>query len=153
MVVEIPYCESNEKRSKTFIKKFNYFTNNLFNIRIKWKTRKIKSLFLLKDKIQHPACKIYEGTCNVCNIKYIGETKRNTEIRFSEHNNPNGKSEPSIHLTRNISHSFDWKILCAALSNDRTRKNLEAFYIKINRPQLNEQVQSNVLTLFHNGIT
>ena len=32
-------------------------------------------------------------------------------------------------------------------------KNLEAFYIALMRPNLNEQCDSNVLTLFRNGIT
>ena len=36
---------------------------------------------------------------------------------------------------------------------DRTRENLEAFYIALIRPNLNEQCDSNVLTLFRNGIT
>ena len=36
---------------------------------------------------------------------------------------------------------------------DRTQTNLEAFYIALIRPDLNEQCNSNVSTLFRNGIT
>ena len=69
---------------------FNYFTNYKFDVRIKWLSRKIRTLFQLKDKSLHPACKIYEGTC-ICSEKYAGETKRNVETRWMEHNTPNDK--------------------------------------------------------------
>ena len=35
----------------------------------------------------------------------------------------------------------------------RTRKNLEAFFIAVQKPSLNEQVKANFLHLFRNGIT
>ena len=44
-----------------------------------------------------------------------------------------------------------WSVICSASKVDRTRKNLEAFYIALMRPNLNEQCDSNVLTLFRNG--
>ena len=47
LFVEIPYCELNEIKSKHFLKKFHKFTNNSFRIVITWKTRNIRSLFLL----------------------------------------------------------------------------------------------------------
>ena len=63
-----------------FSKKFNCFTSFKFDVRIKWLTRKMKTLFHFKNKSLHPACKIYEGIC-ICGEKYIGETKRKVEIR------------------------------------------------------------------------
>ena len=56
---------------------------------------------------------------------------------------------------------FTWSVICSAQEQeflekkiiDRTRKNLEAFYIALMRPNLNEQCDSNVLNLFRNGIT
>ena len=48
---------------------------------------------------------------------------------------------------------FTWSVICSAPKIDRTRKNLEAFYIAIMRPNLNEQCESNVLTLSRNGIS
>ena len=45
---------------------------------ISWKTRKIKSLFKIKDKHLHPACKIYFGECEQCRNNYISKTVGNT---------------------------------------------------------------------------
>ena len=63
VLLKLPFCEQNELKSKDFIKKFHKFTNNNFMLAISWKTRKIKSLFKIKDKHLHPACKIYFGEC------------------------------------------------------------------------------------------
>ena len=51
MFVEIPYCELNEIKLKHFSTKFHKFTNNSFRMVITRKTRNIRSLFPLKDKI------------------------------------------------------------------------------------------------------
>ena len=40
-----------------------------------------------------------------------------------------------------------------ALINDRVRKNLEASFIALGRPLLNEQINSKKLLLFRNGVT
>ena len=125
---EIPYCEENEKLSKHFLTKFNRFTENCYTLSIFWKTRKVKTLFTLKDKNPHPSCKIYEGSCD-CGENYIGETNRNVEVRWAEHQNPKHNSEPAKHLKRNPNHTFDWKILCRASKFTRDRKNLEAYLL------------------------
>ena len=52
---------------------------------------------------------------------YVGETKRNVEVRYSEHNHPSGKSESSKHLHQNINHVFNWSVICSAPKSDRTR--------------------------------
>ena len=65
-----------------------------------WKTRNIRSLFPLKDKNDYKSCVIYKGDCS-CGSRYIGETKRNAEVRWNEHNNPTKSSEPSKHLRSN----------------------------------------------------
>ena len=36
----------------------------------------------------HPSCKIYKGECT-CGETYVGETVRNVEVRWAEHNNSN----------------------------------------------------------------
>ena len=95
---------------------------------IRWKTRNLKSLFPLKDKDLHPARKVYKGICS-CESSYIGETKRNVEVRYSEHNDPSVNSEPSKRLHQNINCVFTWSVISSAPKSDRTRKNLEAFYI------------------------
>ena len=64
---------------------------------ITWKTRNIRSLFPLKDKNDYKSCVIYKGDCS-CGSRYIGETKRNAEVRWNEHNNPTKSSKPSKYL-------------------------------------------------------
>ena len=76
IVVEILFCELNEKRISTFRKKFNYFTKDRYHLNILWKTKKIRSFFPLKDKNLHPSFKIYYGLCSY-GEDYVGETKRN----------------------------------------------------------------------------
>ena len=72
-----------------------------------------------------------------CKSTYVGETKRNVEVRVLKHSHPSGKSDPSKHLNQNINHMFTWLVICSAPKIDRTRKNLEAFYIALMRPNLN----------------
>ena len=119
---------------------------------IKWATRNIRSLFSLKSRNSHPACKIYQEVCS-CGPIYIGETKRNVELRWSEHDDPRGKSEPANHLFHNPTHSFHWSIIMNASQNTRIRKNLEASIVALKRPDLNNQVESKKLTLFRHGVT
>ena len=108
--------------------------------------------FLLKDRNLHPSCKIYKGICS-CGETYIGETIRNVEERWSEHNSADNKSEPAKHLANNKEHSFLCSILLAAPKDGRTRKNLKAFFIAKLKPSLNRHEDSNMLTLFRNGVT
>ena len=86
-------------------------------------------------------------------MNYIGQTKRNVEIRCAEHNNPSLNSEPAKHLIRYSDHMFSWKILCNASSSAGLRKNLEASFIALLRPTLNEQKDFERLILFRNGVT
>ena len=151
ILIEIPYCSGNEKASHAFLTKFHNYTSSKYRVAIKWITKKTKTLFPLKDRNNHPACKIYEGVCS-CGSTYIGETKRNCEQRWKEHLPPH-KSEPANHIRENHDHKFQWRVIANAPMNNRTRKNLEALYIALKRPNLNEQVESNVLTLFRFGIT
>ena len=88
LFLQVPFCEANEKRSKNFLNKFYNFTNEKFKLIIRWKTRNLKSLFPLKDKDLHSACKIYKGICS-CESTYVGETNRNVKVRYSEHNHQN----------------------------------------------------------------
>ena len=108
---------------------------------------------LLSKSLLYPACMIYKGICSCIHKNNFSETKRNVEIRYSEHNHPSRKSKPSKHLHHNINHVFNWSVICSAPKSDRTRKNLEAFYIALMRPNLNEHCDSSALTLFRNGIT
>ena len=70
-----------------------------------WSTRNIKSLFPYKDKVAHRPCVSYEGKCS-CKLSYIAETTRNCEVRWKEHEDPAGKSEPAKHLIENASPAY-----------------------------------------------
>ena len=133
------------------MKKFHKFTNNSFRMVITWKTRNIKSLFRLKNKNDCKSCVIYKGDCS-CGSRYIGETKRNAEVRWNEHNNPTKSSEPSKHLRSNINHYFTWTVISNAPKNAKTSKNLEASYIFCLKPDLIEQKDFERLVLFQNDI-
>ena len=106
----------------------------------------------MKDKNLYPSCKIYYGLCLRVE-DYVGETKRNVSVRCDEHNKLSNKSKPAAHLEENNDHYFFRRILGNALSNTRTRKNNEAFFIAIMRPILNEQIDSDALILFRNSVT
>ena len=95
--IELPFCENNEVKSKHFLEKFHHFTKDRFEVAIKWKTRQVKTLFPLKNKIIHPSCVIYKGTCP-CGKTYIAETIRNASVKREEHNNPTKNSKPAKHL-------------------------------------------------------
>ena len=141
IVVELPFSELNEKRGSAFWKKVNCFTNDSYNLNVVWKTKKVRSFSPLRDKDFHPSCKIYYGLCS-CGKDYVGETKRNVSVHCGEHSKPSKKSKPAAHLD----HYFTWTI-CNASSNARRRKNIEAFFIAIMRPSLNEQVDCDPLIL------
>jgi len=153
ILIELPYCPQNERLSKYFIRKIKLFLDEECTVVIKWITRKIRTLFSLKSRNPHPACKIYQGVCNDCSQSYIGETKRNVEVRWEEHEDPKGKSEPAKHLQQNPSHSFSWSVIMTASQNTRVRKNLEASIVAYCKPKLNNQLESKKLALFRHGVT
>ena len=84
---------------------------------------------------------------------YIGETKHNAEVRWNEDNNPTKSSEPSEQLQSNINHYFVWAVISNDPKNAKTKKNLEASYIALWKPDFNEQKDFERLVLFRNGVT
>ena len=108
----------------------------------------MRSLFHLKDKNDYESCVIYKGHCS-CSSRYIGETKRNAEVRWNEHNNPMKSSEPSKHLRSNIIHCFT----CDVISNVPKMLRPGRTYIALWKPDFNEQKESERLFLFRNGVT
>ena len=150
--LEIPYCKRNEDETKKLINKLTFFTQGHYRFRIVWQTRKIQSLFKLKDKTNHPSSVVYYGTCTSCKSAYVGESARNFSIRQSEHEDTRKFSEPARHSASHPCHTFQWKILAFA-SSWIFRRTLEAIFIAKLRPNLSKQVHSFHLILFPNGIT
>ena len=95
---------------------------------------------------------IYEGVCS-CQESYVGDTVRNVEIRWQEHEDTQKDSDPAKHLKKNPTHSFTSKVLLPASSIRRIRQNVEASMIALKRPSLNERAESKKLLLFRNGVT
>ena len=135
------------KLNPNILKEFHKFTNDGFRFVVIWKTRIIQSLLLFKDKNDYKLCVHYKGDCSSGSC-YIGETKYNAEVRWNEHNNPTKSSEPLNHLQNNIDHCFTETIISNAAKNAKTRKNLEASYIALWKPNLNKQKNFDRLLLW-----
>ena len=122
------------------------------DVEIKWLTKKVKTLFKVKDKSLPRRCKTYKGVCSF-GESYIGETIRNVEVRWDEHNNTMNRSNHSKHIRDNLDHVFNWPVLANAPKNMLQQKILEAYYIVLEKPTSNEQLELNRLNLFPNGVT
>ena len=83
----------------------------------------------------------------------MGETKRNEEVRWVEHEAVKGTSEPAKHISKNPTHQFSWKTLMRAPEDWRKRRIWETFLIKIQNPTLNDHKDVRTLLLFRNGVT
>ena len=116
ILVEFPYYPQNELVAKRFLSKFHQFTNQKFQVTIKWITKKVKSLFSLKYNNLYPACLIYKRTC-VCDEIYIGKTIRNVDIRWNEHEDMRKEPEHAKHLRENLNHKFKWETLLQTPKN------------------------------------
>ncbi len=153
--IRIPFCPKNEEISRTFLQKLNDFTKEKYIFKIVWNTRSIRSLFPLKDRVDHVSCVIYQGTCS-CDEIYIGETVRITTIRWNEHTNPSPSAtltDPVKHVLENPTHTFAWNVLARAPQNRLKRQIMEAYFIAKLNPKINVQINPRLLLLFRNGIT
>ena len=93
------------------------------------------------------------GNC-YCKESYIGETKRNAELRWKEHCSNNvKKSEVAEHLLTNPGHTINLQVVTSAPHQRKKRKILEAYYITKFKPSLNNQLDIKITHLFRNGIT
>ena len=85
---------------------------------------------------------------------YIGETIRNSEIRWKEHSTGRDKKSNCVkHLDDNFNLEIQWFVLSRASKSGLKWKISEAYYIKIRQPSLNTQVNSDVSNLYKNGVT
>ena len=106
--VRFPYSPANKKFREVFIRKVKNFTNDKVKVIIIWNTRKIQSLFSYKDKVKHHSRVIYRGICSY-SADYIGETVRNSEIRWNEHSTGKDKNSDCI---KHLNDHFDHKCPC-----------------------------------------
>ena len=154
VTIKVPFCDRNEKVATHFLKKLKQFTGNSLDFSIVWQTKKIKTLFKLKDPVTHKANIIYEGTSRKNpEISYIGETKLIAEARWNQHETPNHDSAPAKYLREHTDDKFDWKVLSGSTTNCMKRKIQEALFIRKFNPVLNKQVEHRKLILFRNGVT
>ena len=96
-----PFCTKNVPL-KQFIKRSHYFTEIKSNLWIK---------LLIENSVQ----------CNRvhnCGETYIKERVKNKETRWSEHQIPSAKSNPSKYLNNNTTHCFN----CTVIFNSPAKK-------------------------------
>ena len=137
---------------KQIIFKLEEYTTYKIKFRYSWKTRKIWSLFPLKDPIVHKTNVIYKWTCT-CKEFYVGETKCSSEVWWNKHCSFKKSSEVGNHLLVNPDHNITWQIIAKAPVQTLKRKILEAFYIRKLKAMLNSQKDIKITHLFSNGIT
>ena len=152
IVIRVPFCPKNEASINKVLKRLEVFSNKQFVFKVIWNTQKIKSLFPIKDRVQHSSNVTYEWKCS-CQHSYVGETKRNVEVRWNEHQSNNGKSEPSKHIINNPDYSFQWKVLSKTPRDKRKRKILEAYFLRKINPKINDQLGIRFINVYRNGIT
>ena len=58
-LVEIPYCLKNKNSSKQFFERFDEFTDDNFDMQIKWLIKKVKTFFIVKEESLLQSCKIW----------------------------------------------------------------------------------------------
>ena len=152
-MIRLAFAPANENFVKSFMNKLEIFTNYSVRFNIVWNTRKIKFLFNYKDKVSHCSCIIYKGIC-LCRADYIEETVRNAQLQWNAHENGTDKnSKCAKHLNENDNYEFKWPILSLASKVSFKRKILEAYFIKMLNPILNNELNNDILTLFRNGVT
>ena len=134
---------------KQIICQLEEYTNYKIKFRYSWKTRKLPSLFPLKDPIVHRANVIYKGTCT-CKEFYILETKRNSEVRQDKYCSLKKSFEAGNHLLVNPDHNTTWQIIAKAPTQTFKQKILEVF-LKL-KPTLNSQKDIKITHLFRNEI-
>ena len=95
--------------SRKFLKKLNTYTKWRFNFFIMRQTRKIESIFKLKDKNSTRHTSFTKASIFV--DKHTLAKQGNFEIRVNEHSDVNKQSEPAKHIRKHLNHKFTWEVL------------------------------------------
>ena len=110
------------------------------------------SLFNNIDKVKRHSCIIYRGICSG-GADYIGETIRNSEIRWNEHiTGKYNNSDCVKHFNDNFEHEFPWFVLFRTSKNCLESKILETYLINTCQPSLKNHINSDLLNFFRNGV-
>ena len=99
VLVDIQYCAKNEEFSKRFVKKFDVFTDNKYDICIKWITKKNKQMHKLNSRNLHPSCVIYEDGCS-CQESYL--VRLQETLKLGDKNMKIHRKIHNLHSTWNI---------------------------------------------------
>ena len=67
IAINLPFSNKNDNFSKPFCEKLEFYTNGKVKFSIIWSTRKIKSLFKIKDNVKQLSCVVYHGICSCGN--------------------------------------------------------------------------------------
>ena len=60
VAINLSFSNKYEHFSKTFCEDLQFYTNGKVKLNIIWATRKIKSLFKIKDKVKDLSCVVYQ---------------------------------------------------------------------------------------------
>ena len=160
--IVLPYLGSISNKVKRNLKSLTkkYLRSSTINVIFKSPSR-LNSVFSFKDKLPSYLVSgvIYKYTCSSCNATYIGETKRHTHHRFSEHA---GRSPLSGKVIKGQQSTTvrDHMLVCGTtvckdnfeiLGADSNKTHLrikESLFIMKEEPSLNIQGNSIPLALF-----
>ena len=114
---------------------------------IKWLTKTVKTLFRVISLCIKPVkfIKLFADLVKVISVKllemlrYVGMS---IIIQYPS------KSNPSKCIKDNLDHVFNWSVSANAPKKTFQPKVLEAYYIVLEKPTLNEQLQPDRLNLF-----
>ena len=125
ILIEMPFCNKNEEAVKLFLTQFNKFTCEKFDIRVIWKTKKLRQLFTLKERNSYPSCKIYEGICSFTRLiileKQLGTLKHvGTNMKIQQKNRSQQDTYGTIQPT-----NLNGKSSALPLNIQITEKNLK----------------------------
>jgi len=142
--IVLPY--SNNK-VEAFAGRLTKLVNETFDVelRVAFKAPKeIGNMFPFKDNIKEKhahSMVVYQITCDDCEQKYIGKTKRILKYRLDEHNNPKKDSAIQTHRKEFPTHNIDpYKIEIIDRADTNSKIELkEELHIIAKKPQLNIQ--------------
>ena len=158
----IPFLGDLSLEIKTKLHKALKRTLGCCNIQLVFKSqRNLANVFRFKDRLPHELISgvVYNFKCGRCNSSYYGETNRHLKVRSGEHIGilpltfkkvkPSAESSVRDHLlVCDHCPSFEDFTVLAHGSNKFLLELKESLLIKLNKPELNNNISSAPLFLF-----